>query len=106
MKLCGERRTTPLASNVLAQYAVFLEPGLHLIPGVFRGFLAVAGAIIGVEAVRRAGIDLELGGLLVGRKRFFHLLHLRDRNAGVSPAVKAEYRRLHIGRELERALRP
>src|SRR5260370_7364933 len=55
-----------------AQHVVFLEPGLHLVPSILGGFLAVARAIIGVEAVRGARIDLELSGLFVFGHRPLH----------------------------------
>jgi hypothetical protein len=49
--------TFPDHAPASAQYAVFLEPGLRLLPGIFRGVLAVAAAIIGMEAVRRFRIE-------------------------------------------------
>src|SRR5215468_6560607 len=53
-----------------AQHAVFLQPGLHLVPAVFGRILAVAWAIVGVEAVRCTRIDLELRGFLAfGQRR-------------------------------------
>jgi len=72
-----------------AQNFVFPEPCLHLIPGVFGGFLAVACSVVGVEAVRRAGIDLELGGLVRLRQRSFQRLDLGDGNAGIRASTQA-----------------
>src|SRR5215831_4258207 len=99
----GFARTTATYS---AQHFVFLEPGGHLVPAVLGGFLAVARAIVGVEAVRCARIDLELGGLAGRLQCGLHRLDLRYRNALVGLAVKAEHRRLHLRRQLGRALRP
>src|SRR5215216_4095617 len=93
-------------SAFLAEDFKFLEPGLHLIPGVFGGLLAVARAVIGMEAMRRARIDLELGGLAGCLQVRFHLLDLSNRNSLVRFAVEAEHRRLHFRRELRRALGP
>src|SRR5258705_12448960 len=66
-----------------AQHVVLLEPGLHLAPCILGGFLAVAGAVIGVEAVRSARIDLELGGLLGFRESGLQRLHRRPGKSGV-----------------------
>ena len=53
-----------------AQDAIGLEPVGHLFPGVVRGLLAVARAVVGVEAVRRRRIDLELGLLARALQRW------------------------------------
>jgi hypothetical protein len=71
-----------------AQHVVFLEPGLHLIPSILGGFLAVAGAVVGVKAVRRARIDLEFGGLVGLCERSLQRLDIRDGNAGIGFAVQ------------------
>ena len=42
---------------------VLLEPGQHSGPAVLGGLGAVARPVVGVEAVRRVGIDLDLAGL-------------------------------------------
>src|SRR5882757_877258 len=81
------------------QHFVLLEPADHLIPrvvsrpfaGVRRCLAAVARPVVGVEAVRRAGIDLEFGGLFSGLEFFFHLLDLLDLDAGVLGAVETEH---------------
>ena len=44
-----------------ASDAVFLEPLLHFLPAILGRPFAVARAIIGMEGVRRVGIDDELG---------------------------------------------
>src|SRR5262245_22166213 len=44
----------------LSEHVVLLEPDYHLLPGVLGRFLTVAGAVVGVKAVRLAGIDLDL----------------------------------------------
>src|ERR1700753_4318078 len=56
-------------STSSAKHLVFLHPGLHPAPCILGRFLAITRAIVGVEAMRRARIDLELGGLLVSRQR-------------------------------------
>src|SRR5450755_4122428 len=88
-----------------AQDFVLLEPAHHLIPGVFGRFLAIARPVVRVEAMRRAGIDLEFGGLFSGLELLFHLLDLLDLDAGVLGAVETEDWRLHIRHEFDRALR-
>src|SRR5580704_2139838 len=55
------RATARARHTQSAQHIIFLEPGLHLVPAILGGFLAVAGAVVGMKAVRRARIDLELG---------------------------------------------
>jgi len=39
----------------LAEHLIFLEPTLHLAPRILGRFLAIARAIVGVKAMRRAG---------------------------------------------------
>src|SRR5262252_3396346 len=80
----------------LRQHAVLLEPGGHLVPAVVRCFLAVARPVIGMEAMRRARIDLEFGGLAGGLEGGFHLLDLIDWDALVLGAIEAEHRLLHV----------
>jgi hypothetical protein len=46
-----------------AQHIVPLEPGDRAVPGVFGRLLALAPAVVGVEAVRGAVVDMEFGGL-------------------------------------------
>src|SRR3954464_9911165 len=95
-----------LSKSASAQDAILLEPGLRLLPGIFCGVLAVAAAVVGMEAVRRFRIDLEFGGLLVLLQGRLELLDLGDGNAGIGAAIDAEHRCLHLGRELHRAFRP
>src|SRR5271168_3467069 len=66
-----------------ADHFVLLEPGLHRVPAVFRRFLAVAGAVVGMEAVRGGRIDLELGGLARLGERFLQRFDRGNRNAGI-----------------------
>ncbi len=94
------------AGNAKSEHFVFLHPGKHLRPAVFGRFLAVARPVVGVESVRRAGIDLELGGFLGRCECRLHGLDLLDRNALVGRAIETKDRRLHFGRKLGRALRP
>src|ERR1700747_2870806 len=57
-----KRRAWPQSVCRSGEHFVFLEPGDHLVPAVLGRVLAVAGAIVGVEAVRRGGVDLDLAG--------------------------------------------
>src|SRR6266702_5956544 len=59
-----------------------------------------------MEAVRYAWIDLELGRLLRLRQRGLQRLDLSHGNAGISLAVEAQHRRLHLRGKLGRAFRP
>src|SRR5436190_23951003 len=86
-----------------SEHLVLLEPVGHLGPALLGGFLAVARPIVGMEAVRRARIDLEVGGLAGSGERGLHGLNLRDRDAAVGFAVETEPRRLHLGGKLRRA---
>src|SRR5262245_23346539 len=86
-----------MPSRPSAQHVVSLEPGLHLIPGVLGGLLAVARATVGVEAMRGARIDLELSGLFVFLQRRLQRFDARDGNAGIGLAIEAEHRCLHLG---------
>src|SRR4051812_8359760 len=45
----------------LAEHLVLLEPVDRHLPAVLGRLLAVARPVVGMEAVRRTGIDLELG---------------------------------------------
>src|SRR5689334_22114485 len=74
--------------------AMVLEPGLQSLPAVVGGFFAVGGAVIGVEAVGRVGIEHDLARLVRVFERLFHLLDAFNGNAGVGAAIKAEDRRL------------
>src|ERR1700742_3527679 len=62
----------------LAQHFVFPEPVLHPLPAVLGGLRAVAGAIVGMEAMRGARIDLELSGLVVRCQRRLQRFDGRD----------------------------
>src|SRR3954471_10702875 len=72
----------------LAQHFVLFDPGDRLLPAVLGRLLAVARPEVRVEAVRRAGIDLEFGGLFGGLEFFFHLLDLLDLDARILGAVQ------------------
>src|ERR1700735_3643165 len=89
-----------------AEPPVLPEPGLHPAPRIFGGFLAIACAIVGMEAVRCARIDFEFGGFPGSCQRCLQRLDRRNRNAGIRLAIQAQHRRLHIRGELGRALRP
>src|SRR5258708_18686955 len=88
-----------------AQHFVLLEPADHLLPGVLGRFFAIARPVVGVEAMRRAGIDLEFGSLFSGLELLFHLLDLLDLDAGVLGAVETKHWCRHIRYEFDRALR-
>src|SRR6185436_922331 len=78
--------------------AVLLEPGQHALPAVLGRLLAVARAVIGVERVRHAFVDMDLGllvvaeGLQAGAQHFDAL----ERNALVGAAVQAEHRAVDL----------
>src|ERR1700722_4338701 len=95
-----------MAARRSAEHPVLPEPGLHPAPRVLGGFLAIACAIIGMEAMRRAWIDLEFSGLPGRCQRRLQRLDRRNGNAGIRLAIQAQHRRLHIRCELGRALRP
>src|SRR5262245_15798409 len=80
-----------------SQHLVLLEPVRRLRPRILGRVLAVARPIIGMETVRRARIDLELGSLARSRERRLHRLDLRDRDALVGFAIESEPGRLHLG---------
>src|SRR5438067_7736538 len=102
MAAARRRCATPRPSiGRSAQHFVLLEPGDRLLPGVLGRLLAVARPEVRVEAVRRAGIDLEFGGLFSGLEFFLHLLDLLDLDAGVLGAVEAEHWRLYIRHEFD-----
>ena len=71
----GDRRRLGLAAGDIEQQrreihrdprlrnAMILEPGQHFRPAVLGGFGTVARPVVGIEAVRGIGIDLEFAGL-------------------------------------------
>ena len=85
MKRAADR--PPFSNSASAQDAVFPEPGLRLLPVIFRGVLAVAAAIVGMEAVRCFRIDLEFGRLPALLERRLELLDLDQGNAGIGTAT-------------------
>src|SRR5450830_550633 len=87
---------------------MLFEPFQGAFPAVFGSFLAVAGAVVGMEGMRRVGVDHELrgtGGLRAGRQRGLHALHGVQRNAGIGAAVQAQHRGLEAGHPVDRVLR-
>src|SRR5262245_45306172 len=87
------------------QHVIFLEPVDRLVPRGLGGILAITRAIVGMEAVRGARIDVKRGGFARGLEPALHLPDLVDRNASISLAVETEHRDLGLWREIERALR-
>jgi len=71
-----------------AEHFVFLEPGLHLTPCGFGGFRTIAGAIIRMETVRSARIDLEFGGFAGRLECGFHGLDLGRRDTLIRLAIQ------------------
>src|SRR5262245_32012221 len=69
----GAGAVSPDAPNLPAhsklRHAVRLEPGEHALPAVLGRVLAEARTVVGVEAVRHAWKDMDLGGpgVLVAR---------------------------------------
>jgi hypothetical protein len=74
--------------------------------GVKLRSLAIACAVIGVEAVRRVSVGFDLEGFSGALERIFQHVHLRERNALVGFAVKAENRGVDLRRAFDWALRP
>src|SRR5262249_30802367 len=101
----GARRALPQQWVALGENFVLFEPGDHLIPGILGRILAVAGAIIGMEAVRRARIDLDLEGLPSRLQRPLQRVDLTYRDALVRVAIEAEHRRFTPRRPSEGPLR-
>src|SRR5574343_351448 len=76
--------------------AVRAHPGDAALPAVGGGIGAVAGAVVGMEGVRRVGVDDEAAGLRgrrAGGQRRLHLLDRVERDAGVGATVQAQHRR-------------
>src|ERR1051325_963598 len=96
-------------SSFLLCRAVLLEPGLQTVPAVGRGLLVVGGAVVGVEAVARVGVDdylrLARGLRLRGFERGPHLLDRLLWDALILRAVEAEYGRVQLVHEVNRLLR-
>src|SRR4051812_4263551 len=63
------------------RHAILLEPRLQALPAILGGSLAVTGAIVRVEGVRRVRIDDDLGGLARTLESLAHLLDRLDRDA-------------------------
>src|SRR5262245_23172072 len=84
--------------------AVLLEPSLQALPAVFGILLAVAGAVVGIEAVRGVGIQNDLGGLVGVLEGLTHFFHAVDGNAHVGGAVEAEDRGLQVTDQVNRVL--
>src|SRR5579884_3890199 len=82
------QRAESFAMRLGSGHPVLFEEGEHAGPGVLCVLGAIARPIVGVEAVRRVGVDLELAvlaGRLAGR---LPLVDRLLRNALVLPAVK------------------
>src|SRR5215469_14101529 len=78
------------------QDLVLLEPVDQLAPGLLRLLLAVAWPVVGMEAVRRAVIDMELGGLAGRLELGLLVLDLLDLDASVLGPVETQHRSLHL----------
>src|SRR5687768_8338108 len=76
------RGALSLQSAVLRN-PMLLEPGEHALPAVLRGFLAVARAVVGVEGMRHAFVDMDLRLLVVaeGLEAGAHALHEIQRDS-------------------------
>src|SRR5262249_43614585 len=79
-----------------SRHAVLLEPLQQPLPPVLGLVFPVAGTVVGVEAVRRVGVEHDLARLL----RLGPLV----RDAGRGPAVKAPPRRVEILDHIDRVL--
>src|SRR6267378_7863429 len=76
--------------------SVLLEPGEHALPAVVGRFLAVARAVVGVEGVRHAFVDMDhrLRVLAEGDERRAQALDRIERDALVGAAVESQHRRV------------
>src|SRR5262249_34918219 len=88
-----------------AGYVVLLKEGEHPRPGVLGCVGAVARPIVGVESVRRVGIDLELADLAVSLARCGHAINAFKRDALISAAVQPEHRAFQVGGKIDRVFR-
>jgi hypothetical protein len=79
------------------------EETLHAPPAIFGRLFVVDLAIVGMEAVLRAGIDVngELA-LAGGLQRSAHSRHIAERDGLIILGVEAEDRRLHSGMQEDR----
>ncbi len=84
------RRPGALSRGVRLRPVVF-EPGEHPLPAVLGLLLAVRGAVIGIEPVRRVGVEDDFRRLFRVLERGAHLLDGGHRNAGVGSAVEAQH---------------
>src|SRR5688572_13698353 len=84
-----DRGQSPDSDPIHLCHAVLLEPGEHALPAVLGGLLAVGRPEIGMEAVRHAFVDVDLGLLIVAEsfQARAQALDLLQRNALVGAAV-------------------
>ena len=91
--------------DLSGEHFVFFEPIDHPVPAILGRFLAVAWPIVGVKAVRRAGVDVKLGRLAGGLELILHCLDLLDLDAGIVSAIETKHWFLHLAGKVERVLR-
>src|SRR5438093_13536581 len=84
--------------------SILLEPGEHPLTAVFGGFPAVARAVISVEGVRHAFVDVDhrLLVLAEGEERRAQALDRIEGNTLVGSAVEAEHRGVQFVRDVDR----
>ena len=70
--------TNAIAGAACSGDAILLEPGQHLLPAVFRRFLAIGRPIVGVKAVRHVRVEDERAGLTVLVALLQHFLQAGD----------------------------
>src|SRR6185369_5561244 len=97
--------TRPSPSGIPSRHPVAPEPLEHAFPAVLGGFLAIGGPVVGIEAVRRVRIDVEIGRLARLLERGAHALDALDGNARVRTAIEAQHGRLDVLHQLDRVLR-
>src|ERR1700709_2144183 len=67
--------------------------------------LAVAGPVIGMEPVRRIGIDDDVDGLMRGLSLGLRFPHGIDRYTGVLPTIKSQHGAFDLGGHVYRRVR-
>src|SRR5208283_1086158 len=76
----------------------------HPGPGVLGVLGPIGGPVIGVEAVRRVRVDLELAGLACRLTGRLPLLNRLLRNALVLAAIEGEHRAFDLAGDVDRVL--
>src|SRR5215467_10047909 len=85
--------------------AVLLIPFAQSSPAVFCRFFAVAGAIVGIEAVWRVWVDDDFRFAVRCLECFAHLLYCFERDTRVFAAIQSEHGNLQGRSKVNRVCR-